>query len=59
MIGMTSLTKADLHELVENTFPDARESETVAVLTTIRTDDCTQQCILLKKEVNEYDEIMA
>ena len=53
MIGMTQLTKADLQELIESTFPNARESETVAVMTTIRTDDCTQQCIILTKEVKD------
>lgn len=51
MTSTRLLTKQDLLDLIEETFPEARTTERVAVLFTVQDDDHTNQCILLNKEV--------
>ena len=51
MTSTRLLTKQDLLDLIEEVFPDARSTERVAVMLTVKEDDCTNQCILLTKEV--------
>lgn len=55
MTGMKNLTKRDLIELIEKTFPEPRPTETIAALFIMsESDDAPkQQCILFKKEVEE------
>lgn len=53
MVATRLLTKKDLIELVEETFPDVTPTKVIGVLTTIHEDEeNAQQCILLSKEVN-------
>ena len=51
MTSTRLLTKQDLLDLIEEVFPDARPTERVAVMLAIKEDDCTNQCILLTREV--------
>lgn len=53
MIGVVSLTKKDLIELIEEEFPDARDTETIAVILSFgeSCDSPKQQCLQFNKEV--------
>lgn len=51
MTSTRLLTRQDLLELVDETFPDTRATEKIAVLFTAQVNDHTNQCILLNKEV--------